>query len=329
MNHAYLVPDMLAKDLVREPMKKGYGRGLVAAGKQNPDIVAASTDEMGSTGTDAFAKEFPERVIEVGIAEQNLVTMCSGLAAMGKIPFAASYAAFSPGRNWEQIKTTICINDRPVKLISTHVGLSDAPDGATHQMLEDLALMRALPNMTVIAPCDSLEAAKVILALAEYKKPAYVRIARDDTLIFTTDKTPFAIGKAHVFAEGKDITIISTGRMTYQALEAADMLVKDGIDVEVIHCPTIKPLDNATILTSAKKTRGVITAEEAQIAGGLGGAVAELLGEHCPRPMRRIGVRDRFGESGKPEELLRHFGLTAKHIALAAHELTEQIEKDL
>ena len=216
----YHLVDMSGK-LDSEVMKKGYGRGLVEAGKQNENVVAASSDVSGSTGTDAFAKEFPNRFFEVGVAEQNLVTVGSGLAAMGKIPYVAAYGAFSPGRNWEQIRTTICINNRPVKIIATHVGLSDAPDGATHQMLEDIALMRVLPNMIVIAPCDSVEAAKATLAVAGYKKPTYMRIARDDTPIITTEKTPFEIGKAYIYETGKDVSIISTGRMTYQPLLAA------------------------------------------------------------------------------------------------------------
>lgn len=324
MSDLHLVPHIATAKLEQEPMKKGYGRGLVMAGKQFPNVVAASSDVSGSTGTDAFAKEFPDRFIEVGVAEQNLVTVGSGMAAMGKIPFVAAYAAFSPGRNWEQIRTTICLNDRPVKVISTHVGLSDAPDGATHQMLEDLALMRSLPNMTVIAPCDSVEAAKATLALASTGKPGYMRVARDDTAIITTDKTPFEIGKAYVYAKGSDITLISTGRMTYHSLVAAEKLFKDGIDVEVVHVPTIKPLDAATIIGSVKKTKRVITAEEGQINGGLGGAVAELLGEEFPAPMKRIGVRDTFGESGTPKELFEKHGLTATHIMLAAHSLMDE-----
>ncbi len=321
MSENHLVKNILAKNLVVEPMKKGYSRGLVEAGHQNDKVVALSSDVAGSTGTDAFAKEFPDRFVQVGVAEQNLVTVASGLAAMGKLPYAAAYAAFSPGRNWEQIRTTIALNNRPVKLISTHVGLSDAPDGATHQMLEDLALMRSLPNMIVVAPCDSVQAAKATIALTSFDKPSYMRIARDDTAIITTEDTPFILGRAYVYAPGTDITLIATGRMTYHALVAAEKLFKDGIDMEVVHCPTVKPLDAVTILRSVQKTRRVITVEEAQINGGLGGAVAELLGEEYPVPMKRIGMRDHFGESGHPEELFEHFGLTAKHIALAAHEI--------
>lgn len=317
----HLVPDILAADLAEEPIKKGYGRGLAEAGKRYENVVAASSDVMTSTGTNAFTEVFPERFVQVGIGEQNLVTVGSGLAAMGKMPFVAAYGAFSPGRNWEQIRTTICINDRPVKLIGTHVGFSDGPDAATHQMLEDIALMRILPNMSVFAPCDSLEAEKLTIALATYPHPAYMRIARDDTVIFTTEHTPLEIGKAYVYRVGSDVSLIATGRMTYHALLAAEKLAKDGIDAEVVHVPTVKPLDTETILASVHKTGHAVTAEEAQINGGLGGAVAELLAENLPTPMRRIGVRDRFGESGQPEQLFKHFGLDNLHIALAAHEL--------
>lgn len=324
----HLIADILDKDIVKEPIRKGFGRGLLEAGKQDENVVAACADLTDSTQMNLFAKEFPERFVEIGVAEQNLVTVGSGLAAMGKIPFVSSYAAFSPGRNWEQIRTTICLNERPVKIVGSHAGVSVGPDGATHQMLEDITLMRVLPKMVVIAPGDSVEAEKATKALAEDKKnPGYLRLAREATPVFTTDKTPFEIGKAYVYAEGSDLTIISTGTMTYQALVAAEKLYKDGIDVEVVHCPTIKPLDAVTILKSVQKTKAVITAEEGQINGGLGGAVAELLGEEFPVLLKRIGMRDHFGESGKPEELLEHFGLTAKHIAIAAHELIAKAEK--
>lgn len=326
MNNVYLVDDILAKDIATESTRKGFGRGLLEAGKRDVNVVAACADLTESTQIGIFAKEFPERYVQIGVAEQNLVTVGSGLAAMGKIPFVSSYAAFSPGRNWEQIRTTVALNEQPVKIIGSHAGLSVGPDGATHQMLEDIPLMRALPNMVVIAPGDSLEAEKATIAMAaDKKRPNYMRLARQDSPIFTTAKTPFEIGKAYVMAPGSDITIVSTGIMTYQALVAAEKLFKDGIDVEVIHCPTIKPLDNATILQSVTKTKAVITVEEGQINGGLGGAIAELLGEEMPRPLKRIGMRDRFGESGKPEELFEHFGLTAKHIQLAAHELMHKL----
>ena len=304
-----------------EPIRKGYGRGLLGAGKRWENVVGIVADLTESTQMHLFAEAFPERFVEVGVAEQNLVTVGSGLAAMGKIPFVSSYAAFSPGRNWEQIRTTIALNDQPVKIIGSHAGVSVGPDGATHQMLEDLALMRALPNMVVIAPGDSLEAERATLAMAADKRPSYMRVAREGTPIITTEHTPFEIGKAYVFHPGTDVSLVATGTMTYQALEAARILAKDGISAEVVHVPTLKPLDEKTILESVAKTRHVVTAEEAQINGGLGGAIAELLGEKLPTHMIRVGMKDRFGESGKPEELLHHFGLTGAHIAMAAHHL--------
>lgn len=323
----HLISDIRAKDIAQEPIRAGFGRGLVAAGEQNEQVVAACADLTDSTKMGDFAKAFPERFVEIGIGEQNLVTIGAGLAAGGKIPFVSSYAAFSPGRNWEQIRTTICLNDRPVKIIGSHAGVSVGPDGATHQMLEDLALMRALPNMVVIAPCDSVEAEKATLAMAADVRPNYMRLAREKTPVLTTERTPFEIGKAYVFAEGTDVTIIATGTMTYQAMVAADMLKKDGISAEVVHVPTIKPLDIKTILASVEKTGAVITAEEAQVNGGLGGAIAELLSEELPTPLIRIGMRDRFGESGEPSELLEHFGLTATHIAMAAHQFADTLPK--
>lgn len=324
MSNLYLIDDILDKEIATEPIRKGFGRGLLEAGKQNEQVVAACADLTDSTQMSLFAKEFPERYVEIGVAEQNLVTVASGMAAMGKIPFVSSYAAFSPGRNWEQIRTTICLNDRSVKVVGSHAGISVGADGATHQMLEDIALMRVLPNMVVIAPCDGVEAEKATLALAQDSRPAYLRLAREATPVVTTEKTPFEIGKAYVYAEGRDVTIIATGTMTYQAMVAAEKLFKDGIDAEVIHCPTIKPLDAATILNSVQKTGRVITVEEAQVNGGLGGAVAELLSEEHPAPLKRIGIKDRFGESGKPDELLEHFGLTAKHIRLTAHHMMDK-----
>jgi transketolase len=322
MSDAHLV-DISGK-LEAEPIRKGFGRGLVEAGKRDVNVVAACADLTDSTQMGLFKAEFPERFVEIGVAEQNLVTVGSGLSAVGKIPFVSSYAAFSPGRNWEQIRTTICLNDRPVKVVGSHAGVSVGPDGATHQMLEDIALMRVLPNMVVIAPCDSVEAEKATLAMAADKRPNYLRLAREATPIITTDKTPFEIGKAQVFHKGEDVTIIATGIMTYQELKAAEELFKDGISAEVIHVATIKPLDADTILRSVKVTGAVVTAEEGQIIGGLGGAIAELLGEECPAPLKRIGMKDRFGESGAPDELLEHFGLTHKQIRLAAHAVIDK-----
>jgi transketolase len=312
------------KDWGSEPIRKGFGRGLVKAGEQNDQIVALCADLTDSTQIGPFAEKFPERFVEVGIAEQNLVTVASGMAAMGKVPFTSSYAAFSPGRNWEQIRTTICLNNQPVKIVGSHAGLYTGPDGATHQILEDVALMRVLPNMVVLVPGDSVEAEKATLALAHDNRPGYLRLARDNSAVMTTPDTPFEIGRAYVFSPGQDVTIIANGTMTSVALEAAEKMFHDGIDAEVIHCPTVKPLDAATILTSVKKTGKVITIEEGQIAGGLGGAVAELLSEHLPVPVIRMGVKDVFGQSGTPTELLEHYGLTAKHLIIQAHHLVDK-----
>lgn len=327
MSDMHLISDIRADDIAQEPIRAGFGRGLVAAGQADERVVACCADLTDSTKMGDFAKTFPERFVEIGIGEQNLVTIGAGLAAGGKVPFVSSYAAFSPGRNWEQIRTTICLNDRPVKIIGSHAGISVGPDGATHQMLEDLALMRALPNMVVLAPCDSVEAEKATRAMALDTRPNYMRLAREKTPVLTTAKTPFEIGKAYVFRPGTDVTIIATGTMTYQAMVAADMLTKDGISAEVVHVPTIKPLDVKTILSSVEKTGAVITAEEAQVNGGLGGAIAELLSEELPTPLIRIGMRDQFGESGEPSELMEHFGLTATHIAMAAHQHAETLPK--
>jgi transketolase len=322
MSNMHLVD--LKGEVEKEPIRKGFGRGLKKAGEIYDNVVAACADLTDSTQMSLFKEAFPERFIEIGIAEQNLVTVGAGLTLLGKVPFVSSYAAFSPGRNWEQIRTTICLNDRPVKVIGSHAGVSVGPDGATHQMLEDIAIMRVLPNMIVLAPCDSVEAEKMTLAMAKNPKPNYLRLAREQTPILTTSDTPFEIGPAYVFREGSDVTLIATGTMTYQALVAAESLSKDGINAEVIHVPTIKPLDAETILKSIKKTGAVVTAEEGQIIGGLGGAIAELVSEEHPVPLKRIGMKDHFGESGTPDELLIHFGLDAKHIRLAAHSVVDK-----
>lgn len=312
MSDYLLQLDLFADDIKQEATRVGFGRGLKAAGEVNEQILALSADLTESTQISMFKEAYPERFIEVGVAEQNLVTVASGLARAGKIPFTSSYAAFSPGRNWEQIRTTICLNEMPVKIIGSHAGISVGPDGATHQMLEDIALMRVLPHMVVIAPGDSVEAEKATRAIAENGHPSYLRLARDKTPIFSTEQSPFEIGKAYVLRKGEDITLLGTGTMTYQLLVAAKLLESHGISAEVVHVPTIKPLDESTVLASLKKTGRAVTAEEAQIAGGFGGLIAELLTERAPMPLLRLGIRDRFGESGTPAELLEYFGLTGK-----------------
>jgi transketolase len=259
----------------------------------------------------------------VGVAEQNLVTVASGMARAGKIPFTSSYAAFSPGRNWEQFKTTAALNDQPVTIVGSHAGINVGPDGATHQMLEDIALMRVIPNTRVIAPADSIEAEKATLALAANPAPSYIRLARDATPVFTTPDSPFEIGKAYVLREGSDLSIITTGTMTYQGLVAAEILAGRGLFADVVHVPTIKPLDEETILTSIRKTGYAVTIEEAQIAGGLGSAVAELSSLRWPTPIDRLGMKDRFGESGSPQELLEVFRLTGRQLA---EDIEQQLE---
>lgn len=310
-----LNPLLYTNDVELEPIRAGFGRGLKAAGEANENVVALCADLTESTQMHLFREAFPKRFIEIGIAEQNLVTVASGLARAGKIPFTSSYAAFSPGRNWEQIRTTATLNNQPVKVVGSHAGVSVGPDGATHQMLEDIALMRVLPNMVVVAPGDSLEAEKATLALAENGSPSYLRLAREKTPIFSTADAPFELGKAYVLKEGHDVSLFGTGTMTYQLLQAAKLLEEKGINAEVVHVPTIKPLDTVTLLASARKTGRVVTAEEAQAAGGFGSAVVEFLSETLPMPVHRIGIKDRFGESGAPNELMEYFGLTGDKVA--------------
>lgn len=311
MSDYSLNPHYAADDVKQEPTRTGFGRGLKKAGEANEAVVALCADLTDSTQMSLFRGAFPERFVEIGVAEQNLVTVASGMARAGKVPFTSSYAAFSPGRNWEQIRTTICLNDMPVKIVGSHAGISVGPDGATHQMLEDIALMRVLPNMVVVAPGDSIEAEKATQAIAENGQPSYLRLAREKTPVFSTEHSPFEIGKAYTLRRGDDVSLLGTGTMTYQLLLLARLLEENGVSAEVLHVPTIKPLDEAAILESVAKTGRVVTAEEAQIAGGFGGAVAELLGEKSPAPLLRLGMRDRFGESGAPAELLEHFSLTA------------------
>lgn len=319
----YLNPKLTSPEIDQEPIRAGFGRGLAEAGRRDNRVVALCADLTDSTKMAEFAKLFPERFVEIGVAEQNLVTVGAGMALMGKVPFVSSYAAFSPGRNWEQIRTTICLNQANVKIVGSHAGISVGPDGATHQMLEDIALMRVLPGMRVVVPCDSLEAEKATIALAGIDGAAYLRLAREKTPIVTTGKTPFVMGKAQVFRHGFDVTIVACGPMVYQALMAAEELHKHRIEAEVINCPVVKPLDHATILHSVRKTGAVLTVEEGQVAAGLGGAVTEFLSSSFPVFIDRVGVDDRFGESGAPTELLEHFGLTASHIA----ERTKQLIK--
>ena len=305
-------------------LRAGFGDGLVAVAEANRRVVALSADLTESTCLDRMAAKFPDRFWQVGVAEQNLVTVASGLAAAGLIPFAASYAAFSPGRNWEQIRTTICLNRQPVRIVGAHAGLGTGPDGASHQALEDLALMRVLPGLVVLAPVDYQQAYRATELLADDGRPAYLRLSRQPVPQLTTAKTPLAIGPAYVYRPGNDLTLLVTGSVAGQVLAAADELAGRGLEAEVIVCPTVKPLDRATILASLAKTGLALTVEDHQVAGGFGGAIAELAGAELPLPIRRLGVDDRFGQTGQPDELYRHYGLDSKTIAESAEDWYRQ-----
>lgn len=304
--------------------RDGFSEGLVLAGSKFKNVVALTADLSESTRVQDFAKKFPARFFEVGVAEQNLVTIASGLASSGKIPFATSYAVFSPGRNWEQIRTTICYNNVPVVIVGGHAGLTVGADGATHQALEDIALMRVLPNMQVLYPCDAVEAKKATLALAKTKQPAYLRLAREKSSILTKESDAFEVGKARVMRKGSNVTLVSTGPILGVVLHAAFKLGKKGISAEVIHFGTIKPLDTKTLLASVKKTGAIVSVEEHQVAGGFGSAISEALAQAKPTPQEFIAVRDQFGESGEPEELLNKYGISAESIMKAAQKVIKR-----
>lgn len=314
----------------QKPTRDGFGAGLLEAAEKDQRVVGLCADLTESTRMEAFAKKYPERFIEMGVAEQNLATVASGLANYGKIPFITSYAMFSPGRNWEQIRTTICYNNVPVKIIGSHAGVSVGPDGATHQAIEDIALMRPIPNMTVVAPCDMHEARKATVAALGINGPFYARFAREKTPVFTTAETPFEIGRAEILfdpnLEAKlpsrslaskfklDVAIIACGPLVHNALLAAAELEKDGLKIRVINNHTIKPMDEETIVQAAKDAGAIVTVEEHQVHGGMGSRVAEILSQNCPVPIEFIGVQNRFGESGTPSELIEVFGMGVSHI---------------
>lgn len=300
------------------PTRDGFGTGAVEAGKADERVVVLSADLAESTRAEWFQKEFPQRFIEMGVAEQNMATLAAGMANYGKIPFFTSYAAFSPGRNWEQIRTTIALNNVHAIVCGMHAGVSVGPDGATHQMLEDIALMRAMPNMIVISPCDAEEGRKATIAAAKAGKPVYLRFARDKTPIMTTSETPFEIGKANVLwkSDAPKVVIIATGPLVHNALLAAKELENE-IQTTVINVHTIKPLDEATILSAVQNASAVVTVEEHQVNGGLGSAIAELLAKNNPKPIEFIGVQNQFGQSGEPKELIEHYGMGAKSISEA------------
>ncbi|MDB5194304.1 MAG: transketolase, transketolase [Parcubacteria group bacterium] len=313
---------MFDDDVEQVPIRKGFGEGLVQAGEENPQVVGLCADLTESTQMFMFKEKFPNRFIEVGVAEQNLASVASGMAAMGKVPFISSYAMFSPGRNWEQIRTTIAYNNRPVKIAGSHAGVSVGPDGGTHQAIEDIAITRVMPRMVVVSPCDAVEAKKATVAVSKTDTPVYLRLAREKTPVMTTAETPFEIGKARTFwmSEKPKVGIIATGALLYKALQAAKEL-EGSIEVEVLNLSTIKPLDAEVVIALAKKAGKIITVEEHQVAGGMGSAVGECLAENFPVPIHFIGVRDQFGQSGTPEELIEYYGMGKNAIIEAVKKL--------
>lgn len=307
-----------AKSLEMLPTRDGYGLGVVEAGRTNKDIYVVCADLTDSTRNAWFKEEFPERFVQFGIAEQALGATGAGMALAGKTVFIASYAAFSPGRNWEQIRTTICLQKANVKIAGAHAGVSVGPDGATHQMLEDIALMRVLPEMTVLCPADANQTKMATIASAEHDGPVYIRFAREKSPVFLKPDQKFEIGKAQVLTDGDDLAIIACGPLVYEALQASEALKDKGVSTRVINLASIKPFDEAVVLKASKECRAIITLEEAQVAGGMGSMIAEFLSENNPIKVHRMGIQDRFGESGEPDELLEHFKLTAKHIVKEA-----------
>ncbi len=305
-------------DVVLKSTREGFGEGLLDAAIENENVVGLTADLLESVKMNYFANKFPSRFIDVGIAEQNLASVASGMAAMGKIPFIASYAIFSPGRNWEQIRTTICYNNQPVKIIGSHAGLSVGPDGGSHQMLEDIGLTRVIPNMVVISPCDALEARKATIALSKTNHPTYLRCARNETPIITTIESNFQIGKSEIFFKPDtglaQVGIIATGPILYNALMAAKKLDEMGIKVKVMNLSTIKPLDREAIILLAKETKNIVTIEDHQVSCGMGSAVAECLSEFYPTKITFMGIKNMFGQSGTPSELMKYYKIDTESI---------------
>lgn len=304
--------------LGQKDTRSGFGAGLHEAGKRNCDVVALCADLTGSLMMDAFKDEFPERFIQAGIAEANMISVSAGLATGGKIPFAGTFANFATGRVYDQIRQSVAYSHKNVKICASHAGLTLGEDGATHQILEDLGLMKMLPGMVVINPCDYNQTKAATIAIAEYDGPCYLRFGRPKWPVFIPEDMPFEIGKALMLNEGKDVTIFATGHMVWKAIEAGHKLAEKGIDAEVINIHTIKPLDRDAILASVKKTGCVVSAEEHQMNGGLGDSIAQLLSRELPTPMEFVAVDDSFGESGTPDQLLEKYGLTTDAIVAAA-----------
>lgn len=325
--NAKINPKIWNDDVEQVPIRQGFGDGLLQAGTEDESIVGLCADLTESTKMNLFADRFPKRFVQVGVAEQNLATVASGMAAMGKLPFIASYTMFSPGRNWEQIRTTITYNNVPVIIVGAHAGVSVGPDGGTHQALEDIALMRVLPRMNVIVPCDAIEAKKATLALARLRQPAFIRLAREKSPIITTTDTPFEIGKAQIFFQPDGIAhvgVIAMGALVHNAMKAAQKLEKEGIRVKVMNLSSIKPLDEEAIIALARETKALVTVEEHQVAGGMGSAVAECLAKNLPTPIEFIGVQDQYGQSGTPAELIEHYGMGVKDIIAAVKKVLDR-----
>jgi transketolase len=302
----------------------GFGEGLVELGKENPKIFVLGADTSSSVAINTFRDMFPDRFLNVGIAETNLLGMAAGLAVAGFIPFVATYGVFAAGRPWEQIRTTICYSNLNVKIGGSHSGLMVGPDGATHQALEEIAIMRCLPRMKVIAPCDIVETKKAVIASAYANGHVYIRYGRENTPIFTNDSSPFEIGKANVLREGNDVAIMACGTMVYEALMAADLLDKKGIKARVVNVHTIKPLDEKAIISAAKECGAIVTAEEHQIYGGFGSAVAEAVVKNYPVPVEMVAVNDTFGESGDPMDLMTKYGLRDVNIVKAVEKVLKR-----
>ncbi|MDR0978043.1 MAG: transketolase family protein [Endomicrobium sp.] len=302
----------------------GFGEGLIELGKENSKIFVLGADTSSSVAINTFKDMFPDRFLNVGIAETNMLGMAAGLAVAGFIPFVATYGVFASGRPWEQIRTTICYSNLNVKIGGSHSGLMVGPDGATHQALEEIAIMRCLPRMKVIVPCDLVETKKAVMASAYADGPVYIRYGRETIPIFTNDSTPFEIGKANILREGKDVAIMACGTMVYEALMAADILEEKGIDAKVLNIHTVKPIDENAIISSAKDCGAIVTAEEHQIYGGFGSAVAEVLAKNYPVPVEMVAVKDTFGESGKPMDLISRYGLKDINIVEAVQKVLKR-----
>ena len=321
----HLVDYRNAADLKQVPTRNGFGEGLIEAGNRNANVVGICADLAESTRMEGFKKAHPAQYFEIGVSEQMLIALAGGLAACGKVPWTASYAMFNPGRSWEQVRTIMALNETNVKIAGAHVGVSVGPDGATHQAIEDIAIMRVIPHMFVVVPCDSVQTKKATLALSETFGPTYLRFAREKSPVITTDATPFELGKAQIFREGADCAIVACGILVYNALVAADELAaEDGVECRVINNHTVKPMDDAAIVDASRACGAIVTVEEHQIHGGMGSAVAEVLAANAPAPMEFVGVEDRFGQSGDPPELIEYYGMGTASIKEAVRRVLKR-----